>query len=211
MLSEEREFEERELPRDNDALLQASRRLDWRFLLPDPELGRVACVGVDDLDLVESLRLFSSEATVLEAGRPWGELAPHDVVVLRNPAEAELAAGLLLLRPGGCMYVEVDGVGDRRLPEGRRTARGYAAALRRLGLVEVQGHLHWPDFRSCGVIVPLGDALAVRLALARRRQNGSARLVARLAPLLAACNLLALVAPSASVLARRPAREEGRA
>jgi hypothetical protein len=205
--------EEQELLRDNDALLQASRRLDWRFLLPEPELGRVACVGVDDPTLAESLRLFGSEATVLEAGRPWEELAPHDVVVLRNPAQAELAAALPLLRPGGWMYVEVDGAGARRLPESWRTARGYAAALRRLGLVEVQGHLHWPDFHSCGVIVPLGDALAVRLALARRRQNGSARLVARLAPLLAACNLLAVVAPSASVLAQRPASsgEEGRA
>jgi hypothetical protein len=205
--------EKQELLRDNDALLQASRRLDWRFLLPEPELGRVACVGVDDPNLVESLRLFGREATVLEAGRPWEEHAPHDVVVLRNPAGAELAAAVGLLRPGGWMYVEVDGAGGRRLPEGRRTARGYAAALRRLGLMEVQGHLHWPDFRSCGVIVPLGDALAVRLALARRRQNGGARLVARLAPLLAACNLLAVVAPSASVLARRPARagEEGRA
>jgi hypothetical protein len=205
--------EEQELLRDNDALLQASRRLDWRFLLPEPELGRVACVGVDDPDLAESLRLFGSEATMLEAGRPWEELAPHDVVVLRNPAGAELAAAVPLLRPGGWMYVEVDGAGARRLPGGRRTARGYAAALRRLGLVEVQGHLHWPDFRSCGVIVPLGDALAVRLALARRRQNGIARLVARVAPLLAACKLLAVVAPSASVLARRPARagEEGRA
>jgi hypothetical protein len=204
--------EKQELLRDNDALLQASRRLDWRFLLPEPELGRVACVGVDDPNLVESLRLFGREATVLEAGRPWEELAPHDVVVLRNPAGAELAAAVGLLRPGGWMYVEVDGAG-RRLPEGRRTARGYAAALRRLGLVEVQGHLHWPDFRSCGVIVPLGDALAVRLALARRRQNGIARPVARLAPLLAACNLLAVVAPSASVLAQRPARagEEGTA
>jgi hypothetical protein len=206
--------EEQELLRDNDALLQASRRLDWRFLLPEPELGRVACIGVDDPNLAESLRLFGSEATVLEAGRPWEELALHDVVVLRNPAGAELAAAVPLLRPGGWMYVEVDGAGGRRrLLGSRRTARGYAAALRRLGLVEVQGHLHWPDFRSCRVIVPLGDALAVRLALARRRQNASARLVVRLAPLLAACNLLAAVAPSASVLARRPARagEEGRA
>lgn len=205
--------EKQELLRDNDALLQASRRLDWRFLLPEPELGRVACVGVDDPNLVESLRLLGSEATVVEAGGPWEELAPHDVVVLRNPAEAELAAAVPLLSPGGWMYVEVDGTGGRRLPEGPRTARCYAAALRRLGLIEVQGHLHWPDFRSCAAIVPLGDALAVRLALARRRQNGGARLVARLAPLLAACNLLAVVAPSASVLARRPARagEEGRA
>jgi hypothetical protein len=40
----------------HDSLLQASRRLDWRFLLADPELGRVACLGSHDPELVESLR-----------------------------------------------------------------------------------------------------------------------------------------------------------
>lgn len=80
------------LPRDTDALHQASRRLDGRFLLPEPELGGVACVGVDDPDLVESLRLFGREVIVLEAVSSREEPAPPDVTVLRNPTGAELAA-----------------------------------------------------------------------------------------------------------------------
>ena len=51
----------------HDALLQASRRVDWRFLLPEAELGRVACIGETDPDLVRSLRLFSSELTASQA------------------------------------------------------------------------------------------------------------------------------------------------
>jgi hypothetical protein len=205
--------EEFDLPRDSDALLQASRRLDWRFLLPEPELGRVACVGVDDPDLVESLRLFGREATVLDAVGSPEELAQHDLVVLRNPTVTELAAAFPLVRAGGWIYIEVEGARGGSSSGHPRSARSYGVALRRLGFVEVQGHLHWPDFRSCGAIVPLGDALAVRQALARRRRNGSAQLVARLAPLLAATNLLAVMAPCASVLGRRPASagEEGSA
>lgn len=41
-----------------DMLLQASRRVDWRFLLPNPALGRVAYVGPVDSEHAASLRLF---------------------------------------------------------------------------------------------------------------------------------------------------------
>ncbi|MEP0762273.1 MAG: hypothetical protein HRF48_05990, partial [Chloroflexota bacterium] len=37
-------------------LRQAIRRLDWRFLLPDPALGRVACLGRAEGSLAEALR-----------------------------------------------------------------------------------------------------------------------------------------------------------
>jgi hypothetical protein len=39
----------------HDSLLQASRRLDRRFLLADPELGRVACLGSHDPELDEAV------------------------------------------------------------------------------------------------------------------------------------------------------------
>jgi hypothetical protein len=41
----------------NDALLQASRRLDWRFLLREPELGQVACIGSHNPELRAVLRV----------------------------------------------------------------------------------------------------------------------------------------------------------
>ena len=51
----------------SDALLQASRRVDWRFLLPDPNLERVAYLGPANRSLWESLRLFSAALAVIES------------------------------------------------------------------------------------------------------------------------------------------------
>jgi hypothetical protein len=191
------------LPRDTDALLQASRRLDWRFLLPEPELGRVACVGVDDPDLVESLRLFGREVIVLEAVSSREELATQDVVVLRNPTGAELAAAVPLLRTGGWLYVEIARPPGWHRPRNLCSVGGYARALGRLGLADVEAYVHWPDFVSCRAIVPLNDAVAVRHALARKREGGGAPLATRLAPLLAATGLFGAAVPCASAVGRR--------
>jgi hypothetical protein len=72
----------------------------------------------------------------------------------------------------------------------------------------VQGHLHWPDFDSCRAIVALDDPVAVRHALARARRGGRARIVRRLAPVLATTNLLAAFVPCASAVGRRAMRSE---
>lgn len=194
----------------NDALLQASRRLDWRFLLPQPELGQVACIGSHDPELVESLRLFSSRFTAADAAPASRERTSYDVVVLRNPTSEDLAEAVSLLRPGGWAYVEVEGSSSLRRSGRGRSVRGHANALRRLGLVDVGTYLHWPDFGSCRAIVALDDAVAVRHVLARGRRGGRAGMVRRLAPVLATTHLLAAVAPSASALGRRPlGNEEG--
>ncbi|MCK5923931.1 MAG: hypothetical protein KAG66_23555, partial [Methylococcales bacterium] len=42
---------------DADTLLQASRRIDWRFLLPSPELGQVGIVGGVPDDLRTALEM----------------------------------------------------------------------------------------------------------------------------------------------------------
>lgn len=194
----------------HDVLLQASRRLDWRFLMTEPELGRVACIGVHDPELVESLRLFSAMLTTSEAAPTAAEESSYDLVVLRNPAAEDLPAALPLLCPGGWLYVEVQSPLSRRRSGRPRSASGYARALRRLGLVEVGAYMHWPDFGSCRAIVPLDDTVAVRHALARGQIRGRARLVMRLAPVLAATRLLPTVVPCSSAVGRRAvAGEEG--
>src|SRR4029450_13503910 len=142
----------------HDALLDASRRVDWRFLLPDPELGQVAYIGETDPELVRSLMLFSDELNTWRSATGDQQEQSHDVVVVRNASVDDLQAGSDLLRPGGWLYVEVEG-GRRRLEErAARSARGYARALEKLGLVDVDAYVHWPDFASCRAIVPLDDA-----------------------------------------------------
>jgi hypothetical protein len=191
----------------HDALLQASRRVDWRFLLPIPELGRVACLGETDPELVRSLRLFSAELTASRSGAANEQEPSYDLVVLRNATLDELEAARSRLRSGGWLYVEVDNPLRRKRARAARSASGYARALRRLGFVEVDAQVHWPDFASCRAIVPLDAAAAIRHGLAQGHRS-RARLVTRLAPVLAATRQLALFVPCASALGRRPSKTE---
>jgi hypothetical protein len=188
---------------NHDALLLASRRVDWRFLLPEPDLGRVACIGVCDDELLESLRLLSAELVTSPSVRGGQPHAPHDLVVLRNPGEQDLEAANSLLRPGGWLYLEVEKSIRRPRALAYRSARGYAQALRRRGFIDVGTYVHWPDFTSCRAIVPLDDAAAVRHGVRRARPNHL--LFTHLAPVLAGIRQLALFVPCSSVLGRLPA------
>ena len=187
---------------NHDAMLLASRRVDWRFLLPDPDLGRVACIGVSDAKLLESLRLLSAELVTSPSVRGTESDAPYDLVVLRNPSKDNLDAANSLLRPGGWLYVEVEKSIPRFEAHAHWSARGYARALRGRGFIEVGTYVHWPDFASCRAILPLDDAAAVRHGVGRARTNRL--LLTRLAPVLASARQLAFFVPCASVLGRRP-------
>jgi len=194
----------------HEAVLQASRRIDWRFLLPTPALGQVACIGVTDADLLESLELFSAALEVADATREDERDASYDVIVLRNPRRETIEVGCRLLRPGGWLYVEVENSNSSRAPGAPRSVRGCARELRRFGLVDVSTYVHWPDFASCRAIVPLDEVTAVRHGLARGSTSGG-WLLTRLAPVLAATRQLGLFVPCASAIARRPEQgEEGR-
>jgi hypothetical protein len=193
----------------HDALLHASRRVDWRFLLPRPDLGRVAYIGERDPELIESLQVFSDELSVSQSSTANGRESSFDLVVIRNATLADLEAGRELLNPGAWLYVEVERPQRRKRARAARSARGYAQSLRKLGLVDVSAYVHWPDFSSCRAIVPLEDAVAVRYGLERGQVN-SARLVMRLARLLALTHQLAHFVPCASVVGRAPSSgEEG--
>jgi hypothetical protein len=189
---------------DADALLQASRRVDWRFLLPDPNLGRVAFLGPARGPLIESLRLFSVALATSEAASQNG---PYDVVVAIDPTHAALRRAAGLLRPGGQLYVEARGPlkPTRLLRGGRpRFAAGYVAAVEQLGLVEAAAYWHWPNFESCAEIVPLDDHDALLLALARRRGGAAAQLKAGFGRALLRSGLFARLVPCFSVVARKP-------
>jgi hypothetical protein len=192
------------------AVLQASRRLDWRFLLPDPDLGRVAYCGSASGSLVESLKSSSTSLTVIPTG--GGRAGDHasaaecyDVVVMRNPTAAELRRGAGLLKPGGWLYIEAYGPFLRqglRL-KWPRFAYEYARALRQLGLDEIEVHWHWPDFESRTEIIPLCDYTALQHLLAHHRSSGGDWLKTLLGGWLLGMRLVAFLVPCFSVLAHR--------
>jgi hypothetical protein len=77
------------------------RRVDWRFLLPDPEPGRTVCFTAD-ADLRYAVALVS-RSTADPQSRPLNDC---DLAVLVDPKPATLHAAWTALRPGGVCYAE---------------------------------------------------------------------------------------------------------
>lgn len=203
-----------------------TRRLDWRFLLDDPRLGRVAYGGPDagalrpalrrDADAVRILPAGSGAAGVDSRGGPGEDGV--DLAVLHQPDRAALRAARDALRAGGRLYCEVDraaGLAALLPGRGRRRATAPARALllgdaagllRELGFVDVRGHVHHPSFEACREIVPMEPAA---LALGLRRHAGwLPDGLLRLAGSVGA-RLLPRLAPLVSFVARRPPGDGG--
>jgi hypothetical protein len=178
-----------------EQLLHAIRRADWRFLLPDAHLDRVAYAAPHDPALVRALELVARQLRLTEADGL--QAAGADVVVATGAgpqAAARLVAGV---RPGGWLYAEARGVASAR----------WAAALRGAGFEEVDVVWLWPDAARPKEMVALSDAHAVRHALGRRDPGARLRMRAWAARALLATGLLRLVVPSVAIVGRRPAGE----
>jgi hypothetical protein len=199
VVAEQQDSPENEIHLPAEALLQASRRVDWRFLLPDPNLGQVAYLGSGHDSLVESLRAFSVSLTHIETALAGDHTTEHyDVVVTSDPSYETLRIAASLVRPGGFLYVEV-----AQFSSWLRYSVDYAAVIERLGFTEVQAHWHWPDFKSCTKIIPLAGREALRFALATGRGDLAAWLKALLGRWFVQSGVLARLAPCFSVIAQR--------
>ena len=175
----------------DEQLLHAVRRADWRFLLPEPHLGRVVYPGPHEPELVRALELVSAQ---LELTGPRGLQASDADVVVVSGGGARVAARLSTgVRPGGWLYAEVRGAAGPRL----------AAGLRDQGFEEVEVVWLWPDATRVKEMVVLGDGAAVRHALGRRDAGARLRPRAWAARILLATGRLHLLVPSVAVIGRR--------
>ena len=160
-----------------DALLQASRRVDWRFLLPDPELGDVAYIGPSDELHFKALNAFSRSLAVF--ARPPSvdeQVTKYDVAVVCAPSLPMLASAGDLIRPGGFLYVETYGLLWLSRLRWRSALRSslerlkvhlsqrYLAALDEHRLTPIGTFWHWPDFENCTRIVPMDNLSGFELA-----------------------------------------------
>jgi hypothetical protein len=203
-----------------DALLQASRRVDWRFLLSSPEIGDVACIGALEATHLKALRLFSASLTEDGTLRADGKAGRrYDTVVIARPDRDLIRRAAELLKPGGFLYVEARAFTSLALirhwkrPRGvRRTGREYlrfyrarrcVSAIERLGFVDVRVQWHWPDFESCLKIIPLNDPGALSYALGLGRCSQRNPLLRALGAWLPRSGLISRIAPCFSVIAQR--------
>lgn len=171
--------------------LNVIRRLDWRFLLPDPALGKVVYLGAEASDLLTALRASGLAVTALTGQASDKAGASFDTAVMVNPSPREVALAAALLRPGGWLYAEVSGAPG--------TARRLARQLPQMGFASVQLHWHWPNFARCTRILPLDDAGALTYGLLKGRGGMRGRALA----LLTRSSALLWLARAISVVAQR--------
>lgn len=180
-------------PVDNGTAARLTRRLDWRFLLPDSHLGRVAYVGHGQGLLLPALQLFADSLS-LPYEYPVGHQSA-DLLVAQGAAPAQLRAAMSRLAPGGVVYWEIKAV--------RRLFATDWMGLRRLGLEPINTFWHYPDFERCELIIPLTTPAPLAWLARRRFSTTDRRMLLRVARWFAGAPSLWRLLPSISVVARR--------
>lgn len=178
------------------------RRLDWRFLLPEPCLGRVVYLGPARDSLAAALRTLCGCLARVE---PGGDVAADragefDLAVVQAPRRAALDAARALLRPGGLLYCEVERAPGALRADPRRL-------LREAGFREPRAHWHHPDFESCRRMVPLGHPATAACAAAAAGSRGT-RAVREALRWADRAGLLVRMVPCLSLVARTAGGEE---
>jgi len=189
-----------EQSRERDRDLQIARRLDWRYLLPDPRLCDVVFVGRPEGTLFEALQRFSEKLTVIPHFVQGTQTAPAgcDVAVVRSSEPGAVTLASLALRTGGYLYWEL---GAARW---RFSLRSCLAALRKRGFDEIGVYACRPSFEECVEMIPLSEPAALTFTLCQRCGDGTRRRMLQAAGrLLARTEIPVRLMPYRSVVARK--------
>jgi thymidylate kinase len=181
--------------------LHLLRRVDWRFFLPTPALGRVLCADSAAADLRAALAQARPTSLTTSAPSMWPAAPCADLVVLGELDRQHAVRAYRAVQPDGWVYAEV----RRRSASVRPAVSSARRSLRQAGFEDVALYWHAPDLRSTMRIVPLNQRGSIRSTLLRydgmrfgRTKSLAARAVLHL-------GLFPLAVPEASVLGRRPA------
>ncbi len=188
---------------DRDRALRLSRRIDWRFLLPDPSLNTVGYFGPGADQLLESLRAFAGVADLLtEHDIGAARLRRrYDVIVLQG-VEAIDPRIRELLKPDGHVYAEFKRADFRPVKRRAASAAFYPRARAAAGVREARIHWHWPEFETCTRIVPLDVETPLAFVITRGEQGLKANLVWIGVSLMVRGGVLSRSASCFSVIAR---------
>jgi len=181
------------------------RRLDWRFLLPDPTLRDVAYIGRTDTTLFAALREFTGSIAVIDPRElsTRQRRRSHDLLVLAAPTIRVLSASSAFVPPAGHLYAEIPRLSRSGGRVVLRHPASYAAALRAVQFTDVSLHWHWRDFDACTAIVPLDEPEAFVHWTAKRAPHTPA--IATIARQLLRTGIVGWAIPSLSVVARKQA------
>lgn len=164
---------------NRDQMVQVSRRLDWRFLLPDPTLSQVVYIGPENDDLLKSLDHFSEYLSVLSHGElkiyREGNGRHFDLLIARSPSIDELNKGISLLESGAYIYWEIQRPNAiKSIKKGNirlKHAGKNIAFLEKMGFTDIEMHWHRPNFWACREIIPLDGSRALDNAFRKGHSN----------------------------------------
>jgi len=179
---------------------ERSRRLDWRFLLWSPELGRVLFAGPGNAALLAAMREQAPSITLMEKKGARGTDDLFDGAVVSDADASSLSTACDALRPDGWLYVECHPGGWLA---GSRRARRWATLLKSLGMRDIEMFWHWPDFERCAEIIPLDHERATELFVRRRLSGAGRAWKKRILEGLWRCGWIGGLARSVSIVARK--------
>lgn len=194
-----------------DRELQLVRRVDWRFLLPDPRLRHLAYLGPKNGLLLQALQHFSEPFSIIS----WSDLPDYrpgihsgfDLAIVHSPRAVDLEGIRSILGYGGYLYWEIDrsAISQRwRM----RHFRDYVTSLEKLGFEDVRASWHRPNFDSCLEIIPLDEENALRYVFTRHKQKLTGQIQVAAGKFLAENGLLSRVVSSVSIVARKRSSSE---
>jgi hypothetical protein len=199
-----------------DAALQLVRRIDWRFLLPNPHLSHVAYLGAPGDTLAGALSQFSESLTLIapidQGKHVQSNLSDFELVVVRSQRVADAARAHTMLMDGGHLYWEIERFGGL-LPfhrsisgagwQARWTLHSlpyYLRALERLGFCNIGIYWNRPGFEHCHEIIPLQEQSVLTYVFARKHE-GLAASIALAAGYLLKTGWLSRLIPCLSIVA----------
>lgn len=199
--------------------LELCRRLDWRMLLAQPRLRKIAYIGTAQGVLVDALKRFSESLTVFESSEESFAASQSnkvfDLLVLHMPTVRDVEVMRHLLKPGGSLYVELyrPQRSIERFYQVHKKDTGpkiddYVAVLRRSEFLEIETYWHRPNFESCLEIIPLDDRTALKHVFSRRSAGIKNRLKFMIGRIIMRAGLLPRNVPCVSIVARKSTAEE---
>jgi hypothetical protein len=204
------------------------RRLDWRFLLPDPCLRQVGFMGIYSSELSTALSINAESLQILtdhEMIATFNAISSFDLIVLRSPAIADAAKAFYYLKNGGHLYWEIyqpgwiERLGQKLLLKetsnvarknwrelcGLTSSGYYKRVLARKGFSEIETFWNRPDFNTCKEIIPI-NTVALDYLFSKRvprflRLGGCYKLLIR-------CIIPLGLLPSISIIATKESKEK---
>lgn len=173
-------------------LLQLSRRVDWRFLLPDPTLGRVTYVGTLPRDLELALRQFSHQ--LIE-----DRSEPADLVVMVNPSLEVFRTSILAAQR---FYVELQRPTWLTCLKQWTLLDSCLKFAHRQGM-EARAYWHYPSFEAANRLLPLSHAAPLMHVVGKGKTDRTTKLKQHGSALLLRSGVLARCVSSISIVGYR--------